>query len=207
MRPGADASRGITLLEASIVLTVAALLVAAVMGGRQLIEQARRDKFVTTVNRLERSFWDFYDAQVPKRIPGDPSPSDGVVDSADAVFIDLYGAELFVLHPVAHASDPDGAGPHPPDVLSIEKLDGVTYRFSNNNGSGAAGTFNTLELLDVPSSWAERLDGVIDGTVSAAGGRVRRFTGAGSAAQTNPDATANAASGFEHVVYYLDRTP
>lgn len=71
-------SLGFTLIETGIVLVVIGLILAAVMKGQDLIQNARAKKFVSWVRNAETAQWDYLDRK--GRYNGD-TDLDGAIDS------------------------------------------------------------------------------------------------------------------------------
>lgn len=141
MRNSNHGSRGFTLVELSIGLVIVGLLTGAVLGGVQMIGNAKVRRQVNDLQGLNAAVYSFYDKA--QSLPGDAN-TDGTFDSDTAVWTSLESEAL---------ANRTKKSPF-----------GVSYVFAFADANKAKTTFRegNYVSLSLPADVAKRVDAQLD---------------------------------------------
>ena len=189
-------SRGFTLIELAIVIVIIGILIALVLKGQDLINNARAKRLINEVRKWEVTLWTCLDRL--GTFPGDTtSPPDGLINSdplSDSCFSNVAQA---------------------PTSNSIQLGSYTFFIYPGNDGSrnvlvvcGASNCGN-VSGDDTYRYFLENFDLAIDGIISATTGIVRALSSATVSSNVVTAVTLGTAwtSTTRGAVYYFDRKP
>jgi len=103
-KKNAKAQKGFTLVELSVVILIAGLMLTAVMKGQSMLETARASKLLNDVKNIEALLGTFETAK--GRLPGDCN-SDGLIGAglnSVGALVSTVGATAYSLSPIAQTA-------------------------------------------------------------------------------------------------------
>jgi prepilin-type N-terminal cleavage/methylation domain-containing protein len=146
--------KGFTLIELSIVLVIIGIILAAVLKGQDLIDNARAKKIANLINQWQAPIMTYYDRK--GFYPGDTgSPPNGLIVNIGSLTASLNAATI--LHPDPAVGD-----------ISVTIQGGAVC-------AGSFGTRNYMAItlpVTATQSLVETIDNHVDGTAIGTSGRL-----------------------------------